>query len=190
MARKKPAAHSFSIQAAVAAMLAVAADAGWQAVSMESVAARSGIPEAELRLNLGARHDLAAAYGRLLDARIRVGSGNGRDRLFDLLMDRFEALNENRAGTIALLDGLRRDPAVAIGMLPRLAASMKRIQAAAGLPEDGFAGTKAGLGLTALYLRVLHVWTHDDSEDLSQTMAALDKALGKLGRAVDLDGAS
>jgi len=39
-------------------------------------------------------------------------------------------------------------------------------------------------GLSALYLSTLRVWFRDDSDDLSKTMAALDRGLSRIDRAV------
>ena len=44
-------------------------------------------------------------------------------------------------------------------------------------PRDRLFGIIRVKGLAAIYLSVLRVWLNDDSEDMAQTMSALDRAL-------------
>ena len=129
------------------------------------------------------RNDILSAYGRILDKQVLENIGapdqdlSPRDRLFDLMMERFDVLNENRAAIVSILNAFRFDPKQAVISLPHLGRSMSWMLEAAGLETGGIKGAAKVLGLTALYLKVLRTWKDDDTEDMSATMAALDKSL-------------
>jgi hypothetical protein len=48
---------------------------------------------------------------------------------------------------------------------------------AAGLSTSGVRGALRLIGITAVYMNVLRQWMNDETPDLSETMAALDKSL-------------
>ena len=169
--------------AAVLAALALAAEKGWLAVTMGEIGRRAGIPAAEMHDMFEDRFDILAAYGRMLDRKVLAAVGapdndvSERDRLFEIMMERFDALNEHRDGVIAILDTFIPDPKQAIVSLPHLCRSMAWMLDAAGIPTGGVKGVMKIMGLTALYLKTLRTWREDDSADMGKTMAELDKNL-------------
>jgi hypothetical protein len=94
-------------------------------------------------------------------------------------MERFDALNEQRAGIVAILDSFRHDPKQAVITLPHLGRSMSWMLDAAGIDTGGVKGLMKIAGLTAVYLDTLRAWKDDDSEDMAKTMAALDRNLAR-----------
>ncbi len=168
---------------AVLAALALAAEKGWMEVTMGDIARRAGIKPAELHDIFEERFDILAAFGRMLDRRVLAAIGepdegsSERDRLFEIMMERFDALNEHRDGVISILDSFLPDPKQAIVSLPHLCRSMAWMLDAAGIPTGGMKGVAKIMGLTALYLKTLRTWREDDSEDMAKTMAELDKNL-------------
>ena len=48
---------------------------------------------------------------------------------------------------------------------------------AASISAAGLPGVVRVKGLAAIYLCVLRIWLNDDSEDMAQTMSALDRSL-------------
>ena len=103
-----------------------------------------------------------------------------RDRLFDLLMRRFDALQPYKPA----LDVLRRewlgDPATALCAGASLLRSMRWMLEAADIPTGGVRGAVALKLASAAYLSVMRVWQRDDSPDLARTMAALDARLRRI----------
>ncbi len=170
---------------AVKAALGLAARDGWRHVTLQAVAAESDIPLADLHDHFEDRFDLLAAYGRMIDRKVLEIAANSdetlspRDRLFDLLMERFDVLNDDRAGVVAVLKDMKFDPATALLTLPHLGRSMGWMLEAARIDTSGCRGALKILGLTAVYLETLKHWMTDGSEDMSVTMAALDKILGR-----------
>lgn len=169
----------------VAAALALAAQKGWEAVTLQAIARRAKIPLHELRDHFEDRYDIIAAWGRILDRSVLENAGAGdetaspRDRLFDLLMERLDLLNEQRDGAKAILASFKCDPKQAVICLPHLCRSMGWMLDAAGIETGGVKGVAKIAGLTAIYLKTLWVWREDDSPDMAKTMAALDRSLGR-----------
>lgn len=170
---------------AVEAALALAAQKGWEPVTMQAIARRARIPLAELHDHFTDRYDIIAAWGRIIDRKVLENTdtdgtdGAPRDRLFDLLMERLDVLNEQRDGAKAILSSFKCDPKQALICLPHLCRSMGWMLDAAGIETGGVKGVAKIVGLTAIYLKTLWVWRDDDSPDMAKTMAALDKSLGR-----------
>jgi len=100
-----------------------------------------------------------------------------RDKLFALLMRRFDALQAHRAGVAALLRALPSEPPTALLLACATRRSMRWMLAAAGVSTAGLRGELRVRGLVAVWAWTLRAWARDESADLSGTMAALDAAL-------------
>jgi len=110
------------------------------------------------------------------------GEASTRDRLFDVLMERFDILNDYRDGVVAVLHSFRFDPKDAVISAPHLCRSMAWMLEASGVETNGIKGGAKIVGITGVYLKVLKVWKDDTSPDLGKTMAALDKHLEQAER--------
>jgi ubiquinone biosynthesis protein COQ9 len=100
-------------------------------------------------------------------------------------MHRFDALQSNRAGVLALLHSLPSDPATALLLGAATSKSMGWMLQAAGVKTSGFPGLLATKGLVAVWLFALNAWQRDDTADLSTTMAALDRAMSRAEQAAN-----
>lgn len=168
----------------VAAMLKLAAERSWDFVGFEDIADEAGIALSDAHEYFDDRSDILAAYGRMLDRKMIENFGAGgdmscRDKIFDLLMERFDIVNENRDAILSVLHGFRGDPKEAVLSFPHLGRSMARTLTAAGIQTGGIFGVVKVAGLTGIYLYTLRTWKEDDSPDMAKTMATLDKALDK-----------
>ncbi len=171
------------LSALIAAALRLAATQGWRDTTLADIAAEAGLGLAEVRGLVGSRDGVLAAFVRRIDTEVLAGTAPElaaeppRDRLFDVLMRRFEALKPHRDGVRAILRAERGDPcALACGGL-RLLRSMGWMLEAAGIAPTGLLGRIRVKGLAAVYLAALRVFLDDDSADLGRTMAALDRGL-------------
>lgn len=175
-----------------AAMARIARD-GWRRLSLADVAADAGVPLADVLIPFPTKYALINAFQDRIDAQMlstsdaHTASGNAgvdaRDRLFDLLMERFDALAPYRAAMAEIAKGSLSDPA-AVRFLPRMARTMARVLAAAGLESTGPCGLLRAKGLALVYADAFRVWLGDDGADLAKTMAALDKGLRRAETAV------
>lgn len=169
----------------VEAALKLAATQGWGGITLYDIAQESGVALSDLYLHFEDKFDILAALGRKIDRETlaRMSSGDTdispRDALFDVFMDRFEVLNEYRDGVCAVLHSFKGDPKQAVISMPHLCRSISWMLEAVQLNTSGVRGAIRVSAMTGLYLKVLRVWMRDESADLGQTMAALDKELSR-----------
>jgi len=163
------------------AALGLAARRGWRRIGLAEIAAEADIGLDRLRSQFASKPAIVNGLIRRTDERaLAVGAAEGssaRDRLFDVLMRRFDALASDRAGIVAIVRDVCLDPTGALCHAPRLMASMAWMLEAAGLDSSGPVGLLRIKGLAAVYLWALRAWLADDSRDLAKTMAALDRGL-------------
>jgi hypothetical protein len=100
-----------------------------------------------------------------------------RDRLFDIAMRRFEAMEPQRAGVLALERALAGDPVGQAQLYARAAKSARWIMTLAGEEVAGPAGAAKVQGLGYVLSHARAAWRIDDSGDFVKTMATLDKHL-------------
>jgi len=173
--------HEFD-DALIAAAFRLAAETGWGRVSVAEAARRADLPLDRARARFPAKPMILLRFGRRADqAALALAPREGprRDRLFDILMRRIDALQTNRDGVLALLRGLPRDPCTAAMLAAASVCSMGWMLEGAGISARGACGRLRAKGLLAVWLATVHAWRGDTGEDLSATMAALDKALGR-----------
>jgi ubiquinone biosynthesis protein COQ9 len=171
--------------ALVTAALRIAADQGWRNVNVVAAARAAGLPLDEARARFPSRSSILLRFGRLADqAALKDAPSEGpiRDRLFDLLMGRFDALQAHRSGVKALLRALPTEPPTALLLACATRTSMRWLLQAAGVTATGPRGALQVRGLVAVWLWGVRAWQRDESDDLSATMAAVDASLGRADR--------
>jgi ubiquinone biosynthesis protein COQ9 len=171
--------------AIVTAAFRVAADQGWRRVNVAAASRAAGLPVAEARARFLNRASILLRFGRLADqAALQDAPSEGpvRDRLFDLLMRRFDALQAHRKGVKAVLRALPTEPPTALLLACATRTSMRWMLQAAGVTATGPRGALQVRGLVAVWLWGVRAWERDESDDLSATMAAVDVALGRAER--------
>ncbi len=170
--------------------LRLAAERGWARLSYGDIAAAAEVPLSKAYPVFSSKAAILDGFAAMIDAKVLEeldeedaaddGEGDARDRLFDVLMSRFEALQPYRQGLGNILYDLRRDPCAALQASCALRRSMALMLELAGLSADGPTGLLRVKGLAAIYLASLRVWLRDDSLDLAKTMAALDGYLRRV----------
>ena len=164
------------------AALALASERGWRGVSLADIAARAELPLLEVYEAFPRKTAILLRLVGSTDAAVlsqgpAAGADSPRDRLFDVIMRRFDALQSRRAGTVAILRDLPYDPASLLCLAARLGRSMAWMLEAAGMSSSGCSGSVKVNGLALLYLDAIRAWMNDDSPDMARTMAAVDKGL-------------
>ncbi|MFC3677869.1 hypothetical protein [Ferrovibrio xuzhouensis] len=182
----------------VEVMLDLVATEGWRGLTLARIAEASGLRLSDLYLQYGAKNDLLAAYARRIDAAMLAALGDApaeaaatpdaaKDRLFEAVMARLDALAPHKAAVRVLARELPGDPAALLCFLyGGLRRGLDWTLAAAALDAAGPRGLLRRKLLGLVYLDTLRVWLKDDSADLGPTMARLDKrlsqAIGPLSR--------
>lgn len=176
------------------ATLELAAEKPFLSVALGEIATRAGVDLSALRQRYADRIAILSDFVGFIDEQVLAGGtadGTGfgepaRDRLFDILMRRFDALAPYRAGLKGIHSAARRDPLFAATLNRIAVGSHKWTLAAADLEPTGpFAPIRRLARAQAIALvmaRVMPVFLDDEAADLPKTMAALDKALESLDR--------
>ncbi len=184
MAKKKPDIPDRIIDAA----LALAATRGWRALTLADIAEAAKLPLSKVHPVYASKAAILGGYTRRIDASVLAGeepdagAGGARDRLFEVLMRRFDALKPHREALGNMVFDTARDPLSALCGLGRMERSMAAMLEAARLSAGGLRGQLRAKVLGLAYLATLRVFLRDDSPDLAATMAALDRNLGCLDR--------
>tara|TARA_B100000378_G_scaffold268214_1_gene255180 strand:- start:616 stop:1257 length:642 start_codon:yes stop_codon:yes gene_type:complete len=165
----------------IKAAFTLARELGWETVTLKDISDESGISLSEMRNYFDDKTDILVQYNKQLDKKV-LASVNGqnepvRDQLFEILMERFDLLNEDRESLKAILSSFKRDPKQVLLSWPHLCRSMSWILEAVGEDTRGIKGAMKVAGLSGVYLKTLKAWIEDDSVDMAATMAALDKSL-------------
>jgi ubiquinone biosynthesis protein COQ9 len=166
--------------ALVTAAFALGAEAGWRKVSAAAAARHGGLDMVKARERFGSRGGVLRKFGELADRAAMEGAlteGPVRDRLFDILLRRFDFLQKHRAGVLALLRVLPLEPALGLCLARANIASMGWLLEAAGVSSKGLRGEIRKRGLGVVWGCGVHAWVRDETPDLSATMAAVDAAL-------------
>ncbi|MFO0996403.1 MAG: TetR family transcriptional regulator, partial [Alphaproteobacteria bacterium] len=162
--------------------LRLAAREGWQGASLAAIAAEAGVPLLEVYRRYPSRTAvLAALLDRVDEAVLRESrpdpNESARDRLFDVVMRRLDALRPHKDAIAAIARALAADPVGAACLWPRFMRSMRWMLEAAGLGSAGLPGMLKAKGLAVIYLGAVRTWLGDDTADSARTMAAVDRAL-------------
>ena len=165
----------------IKAAFTLARELGWETVTLKDISDESGISLSEMRNYFDDKTDILVQYNKQLDKKVLAGvSGQNepvRDQLFEILMERFDLLNEDRESLKAILSSFKRDPKQILLTWPHLCRSMSWVLEAVGEDTRGIKGAMKVAGLSGVYLKTLKAWIEDDSVDMAATMAALDKSL-------------
>jgi AcrR family transcriptional regulator len=171
----------------IAAFWRVIAAHGWPGLTMRRLAAEAGVEAASLREGFPTRLDVLLLHGRVMDQAVLAGTipgqgGSARDRIFDVLMRRLDAMQPHREGILRLFEDMRRDPLLALALAPHIGVAMRWMLEAAEVEAKSCEARLLALGLTGVWLATIRAWARDDSPDMGATMAALDSALDRAER--------
>jgi AcrR family transcriptional regulator len=178
----------------IAALMALLAERRFEEISLNDIAARAGVTLLTIRQEFSGKVAILAAHAKELDRKVLAGGTTDmaeespRERLFDVLMRRLEAMAGERAAIRSLLRSAMFDPPLALALNSIAVRSQQWMLAAAGIDAAGPSGMVRAQGLALLFARVLRTFV-DDDDDNARTMAALDRELDRGGRCLRvLDG--
>jgi AcrR family transcriptional regulator len=172
----------------VDALMALAAERPWEEVTLAAVAERAGVTLATLRSAFDGRTAMLAGFVRRIDEAVlasvdpEMAAEARRERLFDVLFSRFEALGPYKHAIRNLGLATRRDPVLALELNRIVTASMDWMLMAADIRSTGSGGLLKAQVLALVWRRVTRVWLDDDDPGLARTMAELDKRLRRAER--------
>jgi AcrR family transcriptional regulator len=172
------------------ALLALAAEQPFEDITISAIAAKAGVTLADFRDAFPSKGAVLAGFSRRIDRIVLekpsddLSGEEAKDRLFDVLMRRLDAMAPYKEGLHGVSRWLRREPLAAIAVNQVVVNSMRFMLEAAGVDSEGAVGALKLQGLALAWARVLDVWFDDDEPDQAKTMAALDRELTRGGRIV------
>jgi AcrR family transcriptional regulator len=173
-------------EALIGSAFTLIAESGWSNLSIAEAARRAGLDLADMRRRFPCKLAMLMRFGTMVDTAALTGAiteGPIRDRIFDIVMRRIDTLQAHRPGVLVLLRDLPRDPLTSLALGPASLRSMGWMLEGVGVTAQGLQGQLRTQGMLVLWLATVRAWSKDDSEDLSATMAALDKALDRAAQA-------
>ncbi len=172
---------------AIAALMALLAEQSYEDIGLAEVAGRAGVSLSELRGEFGSTLAILAAHIKQIDRAVldKADAGESsdmaeepaRERLFDVLMQRLEALAPYKAATRSLLRSMRRNPGLAFALNGLALRSQRWMLNAANIDAAGPGGLVRAQGAALVFARTLSVWVDDEDPGLARTMAVLDRGL-------------
>jgi AcrR family transcriptional regulator len=172
----------------IAAAMELLAEESIEQIGFRAIAARAGLSLAECRAEFGSVLAVLAAHTKEIDRQVLAGGEADmaeeppRERLFDVMMRRLEALAPYKAAVHSLARSAACRPALAFALNGLTVRSMQWMLTAADIDAAGPQGMMRAQGLALLYASVLRTWFHDDDPGLARTMAALDRGLARGAR--------
>jgi len=169
----------------IAAFMALLAEKRFEEIGFGDIAQRAGLRLANCRGQFGSTLAILAAHMKELDRKV-LASASGdmaeeppRERLFDVLMRRIEAMAPHRKATRSLMRSASCNPGLAFALNGLGVRSQTWMLTAADIDAAGPRGMIRAQGLAMLFASVLRTWVDDEDEGLARTLAALDRALAR-----------
>jgi AcrR family transcriptional regulator len=172
------------------ALMALAAERDWDQIEITDIAKQADVSLGEFRDLFPSKGAILSAFARRIDHAVLAGDNmdlaleSDKDRIFDVLMRRFDALSPYKLALKRITPALSRDP-LSLAALNQVAMnSMRFMLASAGIDTEGPMGLVKLQGSVLMFAKLLDVWYHDDDPGLSRTMAAMDAELKRGGMVI------
>ena len=160
------------------------AERGWERFSFAELARRAELPLAQVYAEVPDRPALLRLLGRRLDAEMlaidmaELDGMSPRERVFELIMRRLDAMAPYKEGLRTLARKAGREPMLLAAACCNLDRLSRRLLDAAATDESPVMTTKLARRVTgAVYLQAFRVWLDDDTPDMARTLAELDRRL-------------
>jgi AcrR family transcriptional regulator len=169
----------------IEAFMGLLAEKPIERIGFSEIAERADMTLSDLRELFGSTIAILAAQMKNIDRAV-LSADTGdlaeepvRERLFDVLMRRLEALAPHREAIRSLAQSAACNPGLALALNGFAVRSQQWMLTAAGIDASGPKGMMRAQGLAMMFAGVLRTWLRDDDEGLARTMAALDRALAR-----------
>lgn len=173
---------------AIDALMSLLAEQSFEQVGLAEVAGRADLKLSQLRSEFGSTLAILGAHIKDIDRAVLAGGDadmeeeSPRERLFDVLMRRLEALAPYKEAVHSVMRSARRNPGLALALNAMGVRSQHWMLEAAGIGGFGPRGALRAQGAALMFARVLGVWFDDEEPGLDRTMAALGRGLASAER--------
>ena len=176
--------------AIIEALMELAGERTWDDITISDIATRANLSLADFRDAYPSKGAVLAGFSRKIDRIVLDGTTDdlmgepAKERLFDVLMRRLDAMGPYKLGLEGIFEWISRAPMAAAAVNRLEVNSMRFMLEAAGIESEGPIGALKIQGLVLVWTRVLRSWFRDDDPGLASTMALLDKELTRGGKFV------
>jgi len=166
--------------------LKLAAERGWRNLGLAEIAGEAGVTLAELFAQHPSKTAILQAFSRRIDVLMievagrDAADGAARDRLFAVVMARFDALAPHKEALRRIVRDTALDPAALLSMACAAEVTLTWMLELSGLSANGLGGALRRKGLGLMCADVTRIVLRGDSADNNSTMAALDKRLARV----------
>ncbi len=173
--------RSSIIERGLVAALELAADTPWSQLKLSEIAAKAEVPLSEFQ-GVGGKEALADAvegyFDREMSSEGVTNEGSPRERLFEAIMLRFEAMETYRPGLLSLMKYRETSPSRLAHLVVARRRSAEWALVSAGLDDDAVAAkTLKVVAVGYVIAMTERAWRKEDSQDFTKTMSALDREL-------------
>ena len=131
---------------------------------------------------INTKNDLLKNLNRYVDSILiektkYLENSTTKDMLFEVLMMRFDVLQQNRLSFINIYNALKKSPKNILKLFSSFLESMIVTAELANFNVNGLKGSIRLKGLFIIYLITFCTWVEDNTSSLEKTMNALDKNL-------------
>ena len=150
----------------------------WNTFSLEQVLKSVKVK----KTNIKTKFDLLKTISKyvdylLIDKTNSLENSTSKDMLFEVLMARFDILEENRKAFLEIYKILKKNPQQFIRLFPTFLERMIITAELSKYKVNGLKGTIRLKGLMLIYFITFFQWVDDKESSLEKTMTALDKNL-------------
>ena len=150
----------------------------WNTFSLEQILKSVKVK----KTNIKTKFDLLKLISKYVDYLLinntkSLENSSTKDMLFEVLMARFDILEENRKAFLEIYKILKKNPQQLIKLLPTFLESMIITAELSKYKVNGLKGTIRLKGLMLIYFITFFQWVDDKESSLEKTMTALDKNL-------------
>ena len=108
-----------------------------------------------------------------------LDSSNYKDMIFEILMIRFDILQNHRKGVISIFKSFKTKPKELFFLLPNILDSILLMMKHTKIPVQGIIGQIKIKGIFFIYITSFFVWLKDETSSLEKTMTAVDQYLNQ-----------
>lgn len=165
------------------ALMRLAALHDWDAISLSDIAQEAGMDLGTMRAAFPSKGAILGAYSRRIDLAVLKDDGadmadeTARERLFDVLMRRIDAMAPHKAALKRIAKAVRRDPLTMAALNSAALNSQRYMLAAAGISAEDALGPIKAQGAVLAFAATLETWFEDEDPGMARTLARLDKEL-------------
>ena len=183
--------NALSRDAVIDALMRLAESRPWSDIELQDIAQEAGISLANLRDMFPSKGAILGGLSRRIDRQVLEGTTNdlagepARERLFDVMMRRLDALAPYKRALKRISQGMRGDP-LSLAAMNQLALNSQRYMlAAAGISTEDALGFLKLQGAVIIHANTLETWFDDDDPALARTMARLDREIRRGERVME-----